>query len=672
MSRPLFFKLLLLLSFSVTTCNAQVASKGKLQIKYLDTPSDKPANISGEWQIFYGRHLSANEMKALMPGEKHYVTIPSNWKKTPLDGKDLPVFGTATYYLQLLLPENKKKDRQIYGFRIGNITSAYKLWVNDEMIMQAGNATSGKQGFEPTYFPQTETFGSASDTLDVILHVSNFFDINYAGISQNIYFGKKASIENYTFDLNAMSIFLLSLLFILFFFQILIGLVQKEDRSHLMLALLSVIFLMKMSLDGDVLLFHFIPGISFLTGYRLWLCSFLCIPIVLRFTKISFPLDVNPVVEKVINLFFLLTACCFLTLNIQFLMSVIFYIIYVAFACIIYLFIVLIKAIKNHRNYSVIHLISFSVMILLFLNDLIYVTNQETTGYLSQLGACFYIVTQSIVASIKFARSHKKALKLSQELETTNQNLEKMVTDRTEELQDSNTKLAKLNKQKDFLISAISHDLRNSFNILINYSRILKEHTEDMKPEQQEIAKILYETSTKSYGIFENILSWTKLMITNYAENSVISCLSGLIEKNKRFFSEQLKNKSLTTDIEINDELKFHCDESHLDTILRNLLSNAIKFSRPDSVVSFWNRLDNGWVRITVHDEGIGFSKEMAETIFDSNKEKKRKGTAGEQGSGLGLLIVKELVESNHGTISCFCTPEQGTDFTVSFPLFEE
>jgi len=668
MGRKKDFILLLLLFFSIVTCHGNILPKGTIQISSLE----KPISLSGEWQIYYGKHLSASEMENLNPSEKKYVTIPSNWKKTPIDRKNLPVLGIATYYLQIILPPDNIKEMQTYGFRIGNITSAYKLWINNKLIMRAGNATPTKEGFSPIYYPQSETFSTNTDTLQAVLQVSNFFDINYAGVSQNIYFGKKEVIEDLTFSKNSLSFFILSLFILLFFFQIAIYLVQKEGQSHVMIAILSLIFLLKMTLDGDVIITHFIPGIPFLVAYRLWLCSFLCIPVVYRLIGNAFPSDMNLKVERVVNIFFVLATICFLTLHIHFVMSIIFIVIYVAFASILYLFYILILALKNKRNYSVIHMVSFSIMILLFINDLIFVTNQETTGYLSQLGVCAYIVTQSMIASIKFAGSQKQALRLSKELERTNLNLERMVQERTEELQDSNTKLEKLNRQKDFLISTISHDLKNAFNILINYSRILYDTMEENQAQQKEISGILHETSLKSYGILDNILSWARLTIVNQSESTVIKNLSDFVENSISYSAEQLKNKNLTTNITIDNGLSFRCNDGHLDAILRNLLSNAIKFSQPEGIITFSNRLEKGYVHLVVHDNGIGIPKEMVEKIFDPNHDKKRNGTTGEEGSGMGLLIVKELVENNQGTITCSSILNKGTDFAVSFPLFRE
>lgn len=666
MGRKRDFMILLLLFFCIATCHGIVQPKGTIQISSLENP----ICLSGEWQIYYGEHLSASEMTNLNPNDKKYVKIPSNWKKTPIDGKDLPVLGITTYYLQIILPPEKTKEMRSYGFRIGNITSAYKLWINNKLIMQAGNATTTKKGFSPIYYPQSETFSTNTDTLHAVLQVSNFFDINYAGVSQNIYFGKKEVIENLTFKKNAISFFILSLFILLFFFQMAIYIVQKEGQSHVMIAILSLIFLLKMTLDGDVIITHFIPDIPFLVAYRLWLCSFLCIPVVYRLIGNAFPSEMNARVERLVNLFFALAAICFLTFDIHFVMSIIFYVIYVAFASIAYLFYILVLALKNKRTYSVVHIISFSIMILLFINDLIFVTNQETKGYLSQLGVCAYIVTQSMIASIKFAGSQRQALRLSKELERTNLNLERMVQERTVELQDSNIKLEKLNKQKDFLISTISHDLKNAFNTLINYSRILYETIDENQSEQKEISGVLHETSLKSYGILDNILSWARLTIVNQQENTVITNLSDFVKNSIRFFADHLKNKNLTANIDIDDGLSFQCNDGHLDAILRNLLSNAIKFSQPGDAITFSNRLENGFVSIFVHDNGIGIPKEMVQKIFDPNNDKKRNGTTGEEGSGMGLLIVKELVENNQGTITCSSTPNKGTDFTVSFPVF--
>ncbi len=660
--------ILILTSIFIFRINAGTTHNGIADLRNHQLLREKVIDMSGEWQFYYGKHLSANEMKSLKPADKHFIKVPSNWKNTVINGHQLSTLGIGTYYLQIITDKADKKSLEYLGLRFGNITSAYKLWVNNQLVGQAGKATQSREDFKPMYAPKSFYFYTNSDTIDVILQVSNFYDPNYAGISQKILAGERNIIEDYTLQSNAIAIFILSIFFLLFFYQLILSFVHREEHSHRVIALLSVIIFSKMLLDGDLVIFHFFPDLNFTFCYRIWLLSFMTIPLVIRLTKLSFPSEVNRSVEKGIYLFYLMIAIAFLSVDIRLLMNHIFFVIYATIVCVGYLFFVLIKAILKNRHYSIIHTISFSVMILTILNDLIYVTNQITPGYLSHIGVCFYMGTQSIIISLKFAHSHKRAIKLTHELEQINLNLENIVEARTRELNEANIELGKFNKQKDFLISTISHDLMSSFNVLITFTKSLSKDT-SLSEKHQNTMSMLHRASERGYMILDNILTWTKLQIAYKPDIKPITRLSTVIKENITLASEEMDNKSINAIIDVNDSLHFKCDKSHLNTILRNLLSNAIKFSQTGKEITFSNLRKEGFVQIIIHDEGIGMPCEIVHSIFDSEKNKKREGTNGERGSGLGLLIVKELVENNHGTIFCFSQPGIGSDFILEFPL---
>jgi signal transduction histidine kinase len=423
-----------------------------------------------------------------------------------------------------------------------------------------------------------------------------------------------------------------------------------------------------MLLDCDVTVFHLFPNFNYYFGMRLWMLSFLSIPLVFKLISDSFPDEINKIIEKSVYVIYSILGILFMTINLNFVNENIYVVIYMTFAYIFYMFFILAKAVYRKRKYSIQHIVSFSIMILFFLNDLIYVTNQSTSGYLSQIGVCFYIIVQSVIISMKFANSQKKIADLKDELVIVNQNLEATIDLRTKELRSTNESLEILIRQKDFLISTISHDLKNSFNILLNLSTLLAKNTDLDEKLKVDLADRLYDTSLKGFQVLENVLGWARLQISNKTETRDITYLSFYIDETIKLFSDQIEEKSLKTIVQIDDSLQFHCDESHLNAILRNLLSNSVKFSSKGGVITFRNELKEGKVIITVRDEGIGIPEAISESIFECNTTKKRFGTLGEEGTGLGLVIVKELVESNNGVISCYSKPGEFTEFIISFP----
>lgn len=660
-----------LMFIGTSAANAQTVNNGILRLQNPNELNEKILDLSGNWQFYYGKHLSAPEMQSIPTRDKEYIKTPSAWNYRTQKAQKLPSYGIATYYLKIILNKCPKSRNIDYGFKIGNIISSYKLWVNGKLVGKAGNASSSPSSFKPIYLPQTCFFQSESDTLDVIVQVSNFSDPVYAGVWKKIYFGKSSNIEHLDWVRNSLTFFILSAFILFFFYQFTLSFIQAEEKSHRIIAILSLFSFIKLLMDGDISVFNFLPNLDFNWYYRLWIMAFMIIPIALRLTKKAYPSEVNKWIEKAFYSFYAVMTFFVIFIDIHFVLCNLIIVVYATFICSIYMFYVLLKAIGKGRKYSIISFISFLVMILFILNDLAFLTYQFTYGYLSHIGIFFYIIVQSMTVTLKFASSHKKVIILSNELLDTNKNLEELVAGRTKELNDANKELATINKQKDFLISTISHDLMGFFNTLITFTKQLSKDT-TLSDKQHKTMSKLYQTSNKGFLLLDNILTWAKMQINNEPELKLIEKLSYIVDENIYLFAEQLESKGITTDVELNNEFKFLSDIGNLNTIIRNLLSNAIKFSHDGGKITITNQLIDGQVKIIIHDDGIGMTYNELATVFDAEKTKKRIGTAGESGSGLGLMIVKELVENNKGRIYCTSQINNGTSFIVEFPISKQ
>jgi len=102
--------------------------------------------------------------------------------------------------------------------------------------------------------------------------------------------------------------------------------------------------------------------------------------------------------------------------------------------------------------------------------------------------------------------------------------------------------------------------------------------------------------------------------------------------------------------------------------VLANLLSNAVKFSRPGSTITLAAREEESEVVVLVRDAGVGMNAELQATVFDAGENVSRQGTAGERGSGLGLMQVKTYVELFGGKVAVESRPDQGTTIVVRLP----
>ncbi len=237
------------------------------------------------------------------------------------------------------------------------------------------------------------------------------------------------------------------------------------------------------------------------------------------------------------------------------------------------------------------------------------------------------------------------------------------------QLLESEEELKNLNKAKDRLFSIIAHDLRSPFTGLIGFSDYLIEDIEDLSTDEiKTFAKKINESAKNIYSLLENLLEWSRIErgtiepeIDEFDINVVIEAAIYLLRANT-------SNKNITIINNITKPLYVKADHNMISSVIRNLLSNAIKFSFPGSTIHIEGIKGDEFNSIQIIDKGKGMSKDVLSKIFDSSVHVSELGTNNEKGSGLGLIICKELIERNNGIISCASELNKGTTFTISLP----
>lgn len=666
---PKHYLFILFLCFLSPELPSQGYKNGTAAIyEYASESENSPGRLTN-WQLYYGKHLSASEMKKLPESEKLTVYNPHSWAGLIVDGKKLPAFGIATYYLKINNIGASKQHPVVYGLYVGCIESAYKLVINNKLVGEGGKAEKTRENYRPNTLPSPYYFTVNSDSIDVVMQVSNFILPRFGGFTQDVYFGKPKTIEQLTLRKIMITCFILGLFVLVFIQQTTLSFLNKLEKSHIMLSALCVLFFTKLLADSNALMvFHFIADYNIRLYYQIWTLSLLSVPLILRLIKISFPDEVPSLIEKTIYLLYALFTLVVLTSDLEYITKAGYIFVYLSSICIGYFNIILIKAIVAQRKYAIVHTVSLVILISFFIYDFIHATNAHCQGYLTLAGMGIYILIQSSTFSFKLTVSNKQNIKRSKNLQQANRTLEKAVKQRTKELQIANEELSRINKQKDFLISTISHDLMNAFNVLLTFPRLLYQD-QGLPDSYRSSMEMIYKAAENGHSILENMLEWTKLHINPKDNLQPIENLSDIVRQNVELHTYCVQRKNIRIETEINDKFHFYCQKEQLNAILRNLISNAVKFSKDEGTIRIKNKIKNGRVQILIVDKGIGISPEMRELLFRHTNNKKRFGTHGEKGAGIGLLIIKDLVESNNGQISCYSKQNKTTVFIVEFKL---
>jgi len=231
--------------------------------------------------------------------------------------------------------------------------------------------------------------------------------------------------------------------------------------------------------------------------------------------------------------------------------------------------------------------------------------------------------------------------------------------------------LKELNATKDKIFSIISHDLRSPFNVLLGYNQLLIENAEKYPAEKvRQFAQEMYNSSKQAFTLLENLLHWSSLQTGKLVPGPEELIPSELFKDLVSITAGQATEKEISLKTEIHSNDKVRADREMTKTVLRNLVTNAIKYSYPGGAITIKaERRDNDML-FTVSDTGIGIEKAYVSGIFNVDCNISKPGTSNESGTGLGLILCKDFVEVNHGSIWAESEPGKGSDFKFTLPVF--
>lgn len=230
--------------------------------------------------------------------------------------------------------------------------------------------------------------------------------------------------------------------------------------------------------------------------------------------------------------------------------------------------------------------------------------------------------------------------------------------------------LKELNSSKDKLFSIIAHDLKNPFFGVIGLSQLLIEDFEDMSSEEKiKMLREIHDIGHSAHAILENLLDWSRQQTGRIHFEPYMFDMLELINMNIRAARQQAFLKNINV-IPVNNgnEIQVFADENMINTVLRNLISNAIKFTKPGGNVEITTEVKEDFVEISVKDNGIGMSESIMKSLFKTETNIRSYGTMGEKGTGLGLILCKEFVERNKGTLKITSEENVGSTFMFSVP----
>lgn len=232
-------------------------------------------------------------------------------------------------------------------------------------------------------------------------------------------------------------------------------------------------------------------------------------------------------------------------------------------------------------------------------------------------------------------------------------------------------KLQAMNTAKDKLFSIIAHDLESPLNGLLLSTGYLEKKYPAMEEEEiKEFHRQIYENTSNMAALLDNLLQWAVSQLGKLEVEPEIFDLNRLTADTITLMAPTAREKNIRLVSHINENTLARADKRMVETILRNLVSNALKYSNSRGEVHITSVYREAFLEIEVEDRGVGIPGDKLETLFDPYVYNHTAGTAGEKGTGLGLVLCKEFVEKNGGTIRAESNyPGAGTGTRMIFTL---
>jgi signal transduction histidine kinase len=235
-------------------------------------------------------------------------------------------------------------------------------------------------------------------------------------------------------------------------------------------------------------------------------------------------------------------------------------------------------------------------------------------------------------------------------------------------LAEQGKELEDLNDQKDKFFAFVAHNLKNPFSTIMGFSELMVKSNSVKEYEKTDrYAKHILGLSEHVNKVLENLLEWSRLQRRSFTYKPEKINLTGLIRDVLEMNQKEAARKEIEIRYDLPEDLTAYADKFMVTTILQNLLSNALNFTPSSGKIHVSGQPQGSKVLVTVTDNGIGIAPEDQAKLFRIDVHPAKIGTAEASGSGLGLVICKEMIERCRGEISIDSSLSQGT--TVSFTL---
>lgn len=427
----------------LTGCNRAVhvfnVKDGRIDLSTWNIEEKRIVSLNGEWEFYWNKLLTPDDFKKNNTLKPHYVPVPAIWNTIKIDNRPLSYKGYATYRLKMILPEINK----VYAIRTNTLISAYKMWVNGELINEVGVVSSQLSRVKANWKPSVRHFYITSEETEIVIQIANNNN-TLGGFWTPISIGSSIEVSEFRdFNITIDNLMLGLLLFMsLYYFSFF--LVRRNEKNSLWFSVLCFLMAVGILILGEQRMIFSLMDPFVNTAWRLGqLQIYIAAAVLFLFVHTSYPDEIFEKIYRYTKVYVVFMVIMTFILPDNWRSHIIVY-----FAPIVSIFfmlmsiVILFRAFLRKEEMASYFLVSIVFLVAPIVNDILNLYNVISTGFFSSYGFTSFVFFQSILLIRRFGLAFNMSESLTVELSKAKDNLEKKVIKRTREL-DHDRKLLK-------------------------------------------------------------------------------------------------------------------------------------------------------------------------------------------------------------------------------------
>jgi len=641
-----------------------------------------PLQLKGSWAYFHHTFLSP----ALQPESSNnpppdaWHQLPNPWFRLTLRGETLPTTGYSSYRLRL---ENLPAHTS-YTIKVQGVSSACTLFLNGKQVIAMGRPGADAASTAALSIPMYASFYHEGGPLDILAHVANHDDI-LGGLNDSISLGRVEVMSGMRIFVSFMEISLFAGLISLGSYHLIVFILRRREKAFGYFGMFCLMIAVRTMLEGERFFLQAFPTLEFKAMVAIiFFVTLHATTFFLLFFRHIFP---QYWLRRIFLMFIYGTAALsllafILPLPVFLRMVNIWEILLIGILGLI--IVTSIRAIINKQENAVLFASGFLLVAIAIVNDVFFYFKLINTGYYLPIGVLLFMFVQATTLARRYALSYGREELVAQELSLIKSDLERLVSERTLDLQVSNDSLIaarnraeEANSAKTKFLATMSHEMRTPMNAVLGYSEaILATNPPDA---HHDFAKKIFDEGNNLLGLINQLLDLVKIESGKLELEFQDFRLHDVIASVEKTMAPMLHKKNLAFHISVDAAIPDHIrgDQTRLRQVLVNLCGNAVKFTDEGSIrleVAIAEPItDKATLKFLIIDTGIGIPDEFKPHLFESFAQARSDHNL-RGGTGLGTAISRQLVNLMGGTIGFESNYGHGSTFwfTAVFEVMQQ